>query len=111
MPKRSLTGLLTVAPSVGSTKNTRGALDAGLAVAAVAAGGVAVDVVPAAGSGSLPPQPDAVKARAKPRACHDCRFLPFMRESPLRHILHKPSTPTFGETSGGWSERQHPRRH
>src|SRR5688572_24158565 len=103
MPNRSFTGLLTVAPSVGSTKNTRGPEDEEAGLAVVAAGGA--DVLVAAGSGSLPPHADAA-ATVRPRASH-CNFLAFILESPLRHILHKPTTPPGSQSPAGGIERQH----
>src|SRR5215211_4893264 len=102
MPKRSITGLLTVAPSVGSTKKTRGdPLEAGFAADAA---GAAVDVVVAAGFGSLPPHA-AAAATVSPTASR-CSDLTFMRESPLRHILHKPSPTAGREAAAGGIERQ-----
>src|SRR5262245_18738151 len=104
MPNRSFTGLVTVAPSASSMNNTRGdPLEAGFAAAA--AGG-AVDVVVAAGLGSLPPHA-AAAATVSPTASH-CNVLTCMRESPLRHILHKPSPATGREPTHGGIEHQDP---
>jgi hypothetical protein len=87
MPYLKATGLFTVAPSFGSTKNTRGPL-AGGGAGAAAAGGAAVSAG-VAGAGSEAQAPTTTVAATRAKEPNQREYDRVMNQSPfMQNVLN-----------------------